>query len=152
LPDDVLGLPLHPLVVHAVVVLVPLAAMGAIAISVVPRWRSGYGWLVLAVATVAFACVPVATSAGETLKDGLQLGGPAAEKVQSHQDLGERMLPVVGIFWLALAALMVAHRRGVRGRTATVLAALTVLTAAAAAVLTVLTGHSGSEAVWNPGG
>ena len=32
MPETVLGLPLHPLVVHAVVVLVPLSALGAVAV------------------------------------------------------------------------------------------------------------------------
>lgn len=35
----VFGLPAHPLVVHAVVVLLPLAAVAAIAAALVPRWR-----------------------------------------------------------------------------------------------------------------
>jgi len=36
------GLPLHPLLVHAVVVLLPLAAVGSIIIAVVPKWRRRY--------------------------------------------------------------------------------------------------------------
>ena len=37
--DLINGLPVHPLVVHAVVVLVPLAALGTIAIALRPAWR-----------------------------------------------------------------------------------------------------------------
>lgn len=37
------GLPLHPLVVHAAVVLLPLAALGAIVIAVSERARKRYG-------------------------------------------------------------------------------------------------------------
>ena len=47
---EILGLPLHPLVVHAVVILVPLAALGGIVISAWTAARKRYGWL-----TVAFA-------------------------------------------------------------------------------------------------
>ncbi len=35
--DTVFGLPTHPLIVHAVVVFVPLTALAAIALTVVPR-------------------------------------------------------------------------------------------------------------------
>ena len=39
------GLPLHPLVVHGAVVLVPLAALGTVAV-VLSGWvRQRYGWL-----------------------------------------------------------------------------------------------------------
>ena len=39
---EIAGLPLHPLVVHAAVVLIPLTALLAVAFAVLPRWR----WLV----------------------------------------------------------------------------------------------------------
>lgn len=45
MPDTVLGVPLHPLVAHVVVMFVPLAALGTIAVAAVPRWRSTNGWL-----------------------------------------------------------------------------------------------------------
>ena len=41
--DLINGLPVHPLVVHAVVVLLPLAALGTIALAVRPAWRRPYG-------------------------------------------------------------------------------------------------------------
>ena len=66
MPDTVFGVPLHPLVNHAAVVLVPLAVLGTLLITVVPRWRTVYGWLVVALAAVAFATVPVATRSGAT--------------------------------------------------------------------------------------
>ena len=42
------GLPLHVLVIHAVVVLVPLLALFAIAYGVLPRWRHRLDWAVAA--------------------------------------------------------------------------------------------------------
>ena len=44
---DFFGLPLHPLVVHAVVVLLPLSALGLIACIVFGRLRRGYAGLAL---------------------------------------------------------------------------------------------------------
>lgn len=38
-------LPFHPLVVHAVVVLLPMSALGLLLLLVVRRWRRAYAWL-----------------------------------------------------------------------------------------------------------
>ena len=55
------GVPLHPLVVHAVVVLGPLAALTGLAYAAVPRWRWLLRWplVVLAVVTAVTAFVAV---------------------------------------------------------------------------------------------
>ena len=50
---DVLGLPLHPLVVHAAVVLIPRASLGALAVVVSSRARERFGWLTVAFAVAA---------------------------------------------------------------------------------------------------
>ena len=62
--DLVNGIPLHPLVVHAVVVLLPLAVVGTIAIVLRPSWRVRYGPLVVLAAAVSTVLMPVATSSG----------------------------------------------------------------------------------------
>ena len=62
------GLPLHPLFVHGVVVLLPLAIVGTIAIAVRPAWRTRYGLLVVGAALAATVMIPVATSSGEALE------------------------------------------------------------------------------------
>lgn len=46
--DLINGLPVHPLVVHAVVALLPLACLGTLAIAVRPVWRRQHGVLVVA--------------------------------------------------------------------------------------------------------
>jgi hypothetical protein len=151
-PDDILGIPLHPLVVHAVVVLMPLAAVGTIAIAVVPKWRDIYGWLVLGITTIVFATVPIATRSGARLRDSLTLGGPVAEKVRDHQAYGDRMIYAAAGLWLLLVVMLLLHRTGRRGGLMVLVAGLAIVAALAALVLVVLTGHSGSDAVWNPAG
>ena len=56
------GVPLHPLVVHAVVVLGPLAALTGLAYAFVPQWRWLLRWplFVLAVVTAVAALLAVA--------------------------------------------------------------------------------------------
>jgi hypothetical protein len=151
-PDDILGIPLHPLVVHAVVVLMPLAAVGTIAIAVVPKWRDIYGWLVLGITTIVFATVPIATRSGGRLRDSLTLGGPVAEKVRDHQAYGDRMIYAAAGLWLLLVVMLLLHRTGRRGGLMVLVAGLAIVAALAALVLVVLTGHSGANAVWNPTG
>ena len=101
--DTINGLPIHPLVVHAVVVLVPLAVLGTIVIAVVPKWRAPYGLFVVGAAAVATVLCPVATSSGEALEG--HVGDPGYD----HAELGEQLvwfvLPVLVLsavlVWLA---------------------------------------------------
>ena len=75
------GLPLHPLLVHAVVVLLPLAAVGSIIIAVVPKWRRRYWLPVLVLAVLGIGAVPITQQAGEALYNtikGSPPGWPAA--------------------------------------------------------------------------
>lgn len=152
MPDTVFGVPLHPLVNHAVVVLVPLAVLGTLIVTVVPRWRTAYGWLVLALTGVAFASVPVATRSGRNLEASLELGGPALEKVQDHQVMGDRVIWAVGTMLVLDLALMLMHRAGRPAGQTTIIGVLASIAGLVALVLVVLTGHLGAAAVWNPAG
>ena len=51
--DTVLGLPTHPLIVHATVVVVPTAAVAVLLAAVWPRFRAWAGWGPLALAVLA---------------------------------------------------------------------------------------------------
>ncbi|MEP6761504.1 MAG: DUF2231 domain-containing protein [Sporichthyaceae bacterium] len=156
--DTVLGLPVHALVMHVVVVLVPLAAAGVVAIAVVPRWRSRFGVLVLAIATAGLAAVPVATRSGGKLEDRLGASGVVARQINHHQEWGQRVIwPTLAMWLLALLLVFLDRqgrpgRQGRQGRQGTavkVAAALAVLAAIAAATAVTITGHLGSTAVWS---
>jgi uncharacterized membrane protein len=151
-PDTVFGVPLHPLVNHAVVVLVPLAVLGTLIVTVVPRWRTAYGWLVLALTGVAFASVPVATRSGRNLEASLELGGPALDKVQEHQEMGDRLIWAVGAMFVLDLVMMLMHRAGRPSGQATLIGVLASIAGLVALVVVVLTGHLGAQAVWNPAG
>jgi hypothetical protein len=62
------GLPLHPLVVHVVVVFAPLAGLGGILYATVPRWRWWLRWPLLACALVAAVAGIVAVRSGQQLE------------------------------------------------------------------------------------
>lgn len=149
MPESLGGVPIHPLVVHGVVVLVPLAALGLIVIALVPRWRHRFGSLVVAAAAVATALVPVATQSGETLEDLV----PETPEVERHSELGEVMLYFAVPLLVMSLLLWWFGRRTERGagvpRWLGVLVPLVALVVALAAIVqVVLVGHSGAEAVW----
>lgn len=152
--DLINGLPLHPLVVHAVVVLLPVAVLGTIAIALRPGWRLRYGHLVVGCAVIATALVPVATSSGESLEH--RVGDPGR-----HAALGDQLiwfaLPLV---LTSLALVWMARREGsgptesgetaaVRSRTAIrAVAVLALVAAVATGVQVYRVGDSGARAAW----
>lgn len=150
MPSDIGGIPIHPLVVHAVVVLLPLAALGVFLLAVVPRWRKTFAPLVLGITLVATVFVPVATQSGEQLEEAVG----DSELVEEHAEVGELVI------WFALALLVVSIAlwwlgrqeragRGVGRGLSVAVSVLAVVVAAAASVQIVLVGHSGAESVWS---
>ena len=149
MPETLGGIPLHPLVVHAVVVLIPLAAMGLMAIALVPAWRIRFGSLVVAAAAIGSAFVPVATQTGEQLQQTL----PSTERIEVHAELGDAV--IVGAVPLLLLAIVLwwFGRRAEQGAAVprwlnVVATVLALVVSVAATVQIVLVGHSGAEAVW----
>ena len=152
--DTVFGLPVHPLVVHAVVVLVPLSALGVIVTALNPVLRDRYGVLVFVVATVALAAVPVATRSGTALEARL-FGSAIPATVYAHQHIGSDVLWFVLAMWAAMGALLLLdrdrnRRQGVGGPVLpTIVAVLAVLAALIAAGQVARAGWTGAEARWD---
>jgi hypothetical protein len=149
---EIAGLPLHPLVVHAVVIFVPLSALGAIAISVSVWVRRRYGWLTSAFALIATGSTLVAQQAGEALYSSFPR--PTAE-MTTHMELGGGLLPWVVVLFVGALAVTVLQFLIDRGRTAPgfrvatwVGMALSGVGAVGATVQVIRVGHSGSVAVW----
>ena len=147
--DTIFGLPVHALVLHVVVVLVPLAAAGVVAIAAVPRWRARFGVLVIAIATAGLAAVPVATRSGGKLEHRLGASGVVAKQINHHQLWGQRVIWPTLAMWLLVVVLVLMDRQGRQGTAVKVVAGLAVLAAVAAAAAVTITGHLGSTAVWS---
>jgi hypothetical protein len=148
--EELFGLPAHPLIVHAVVVLLPLAAVGALVCAAVPRARRPYAPLVFAAAVAALVSVILAQGSGEELEDKVD----KSDLVHDHTELGEQVLP-----W-AIAEVLVAggvlalpyleERRRAKPATMTAIAVVLALGLGAPAVVTVIrAGHSGAKAAWD---
>jgi uncharacterized membrane protein len=157
--DLINGLPIHPLVVHAVVVLLPLAIVGTIALAVRPAWRRTHGWLVLGITVAATVLIPVATSSGEDLVK--RVGDPG-----DHAELGDQLIWFTLPLLILVAALVYLDRRAsgtvaapvaaeeagqhvaTRSRALTTVAVLAVVASVAAGVQVYRVGDSGARAAW----
>jgi hypothetical protein len=149
--STIMGLPAHPLIIHAVVVLIPLAALGAIVVAVWPAARERYASLALAVATVALLSVPLAMHTGDQLEARVQ----PTPLVERHTQMADGLLPFAALLWLALAVLVFTRWYGAKGnmrwgRYLTVGAAIVaVVGAVASGVQVARIGHSGAAAAWH---
>jgi uncharacterized membrane protein len=149
-PEFVTGLPLHALIVHFVVVLLPIAAVGSVVIAVWPAARERFGWLVVAVAAVSTALVPVATSSGSNLATRM----PPSPAVDHHQSLANLMIWFAVPMLVFVAALMVVHelrkRRELPFATILMVAAavLTIGSSVAAGIHVYRVGDAGARAAW----
>ena len=144
--DLITGLPVHPLVIHAVVVLVPLAAIGALLVIFMPKFRVTYSPLVLIAVVLGTISAFVATQSGEALSE--RVGLP-----KSHATHGERLSYVVLAFAILFTLWFLLERTNwIKGAIANplkiVLKVLIPIVAFLSIVLTILVGHSGAEASW----
>jgi len=159
MPSDIFGLPLHPLIVHATAVLVPLAALVVIGAVVWPRFRAWAGPLPMALSLVALILTPLSTASGENLEKQVT----ETSLLEKHTQMGEQLLPfTIAMFVLSVGFWWLDRRRTTAtepGSTADRMRALTigvgVLTLVAAlgtGVQVARIGHSGAKAAWSDAG
>jgi hypothetical protein len=151
------GLPLHPLVIHAAVVLVPLAVALVVAFAVLPRSRWLTRWPTAVTGVLAMGSVVLAKLSGDSL---LRSRPDLALLVRTHQSRGNVLLwLMVAFFVLTVLATWtlggpsgLASGRGAReSRVAALDIALPVVLVVGAVVVlvwVVLTGDAGARAVW----
>ena len=156
--SEIDGLPLHPLAVHAAVVLVPLAALLAV-LFVLPRTRAWARLPLLLVSLGAAASVFVAKQSGSALQQTLGLegnpaGNPVASLIHEHEERAGLLFIVVLIFAAVAVVAFVLSRDAAafHGPIATITSVLLVVGAVAVGVQTYRVGDVGSRAVWNPAG
>jgi len=161
--DTFFGLPLHPFIVHATEVIVPLAALLVILTAVWPRCRRWAGYLPLGVSLVALVLVPISTQSGERLE--ARVG--ENDLIKTHATLADGLLPwMIGVVVVA-GALLWWNIREKRARLAAseegespvvsrpgprwvpiVLIVLALAVSGGTTVQAILIGHSGATAVW----
>lgn len=158
------GLPLHPLVVHAAVVLTPTAAVLAVVYAVRARWRWLTRWPTVLSTVAALGTLLVAKRSGASLLSSRAylLQSPViAQRIRTHQTLGNELVAVMAVFtvlvlvaaWTLGGPSAVLNGWGEReSRTAAldrVLSVVLVLGALVVLVWVVRTGDAGARAVWS---
>jgi len=156
-----MGLPAHPLLVHAAVVFVPLLSIAAAAYALAPPIRRHIAWAVVGLSVAAPLAAWFATLSGNALRDRLASQGMAAEvlaRIDEHREFGDRTLwTSLGLAVLTglLVGTVVARGRRPAGRQGrggliltVVLTAGVLVLAAAAGYYVFRTGDSGARVVW----
>jgi hypothetical protein len=96
--DQFNGLPMHPLLVHAGVVFVPLLAIAAVVYALVPKLRARVGWVAALLAIGAPGAAFVSMQSGKAFKQSRY--GDVADadmpKIITHEGYGELT------FWFSL--------------------------------------------------
>lgn len=141
---EVLGLPLHPLLVHGSVVLVPLTALGLIVMFTNIKRGQRYAPAVLFVAAMATITSFLAAESGKDLADDLGLGR------RDHFEFGE-YVPWAAAAMFGVALLLAGldkQAKGGRSGVAKLLALVGAVGSLVAVALVVYVGHTGAELVW----
>jgi hypothetical protein len=143
---EIAGLPLHPLIVHAVVILVPLTALALILGAFLPAARKRLGIVTPLAALVVLVLVPITMLAGEALAE--QVGPVPA--VLHHADLGRLLWPWTLAMFLVAAVQWCWYRfaEGPRRTARWIVAVLAVVSGVGSTVMVVLIGEAGARAVW----
>lgn len=107
------GLPAHPLFLHVPVILIPVVAIGALALAARPRWLERYGVALATVSVVALAGTLLTVGAGLALRSALHLGaggfGPAA-LIARHAHSASILRDLVIAFTAVAIVSVLAHR------------------------------------------
>ena len=152
MPETVFGLPTHAIVVHATVVLLPLAAVVVLLHAFWPVARRRLGIVTPLLAGTALVLVPLSTESGENLEHAVGENS----LVERHAELADGMLPwAIGLFVVA-AGLWLLDRRRSRPAGAAEPRWLPILVSVLAIVAVVGTvqqivrvGHAGAKATWD---
>lgn len=156
--DKIGDMPLHPLVIHAVVFGIPLAALLAILFAF-PRTREWARWPLAIVVVGATAVTFVARQSGLAFEAalGIKPGNPVGDLILQHSLLANQLFYIMIVF----AAIGLINVFVVRKSTSDdgakqpaviriVLPSLLVAAALVALIWIVRVGDLGARAVWNP--
>jgi hypothetical protein len=166
------GIPMHPLLVHAAVVFVPLLALAAIGYAFVPFIRAHIRWVLAGLAVVAPGAAWFARLSGQAFFDrGIerkQITEGFIPVIQEHQHFGQLTsyyATALGVLTLVLVYLVAPRRASAVGsgpgaldaggpgwRTSPVLRWIVVALVTVAGIVSIYyvvrTGDSGAHAVW----
>ncbi len=149
------GLPAHALLVHAAVVLVPLAVAGLVATGWKQAWRNHYSLPIAAIAVAGAVFSFLAKQSGEPLKHSIRQAADQAGVVANfgeHPEQGDTAFVFAVLFAAAAVGLWAVNRYREKYGLPTWAPSAGYFVALIPALLALLTmvqaGHSGAQLVW----
>ena len=155
-PSEVNGLPIHPLIVHIPVVMVPLSLVGIVAVLIRPAWRHWMIPLVTIVLGASVVAIQLAVGSGRELQSTLG----TSRFIKRHEHLALQARPMVFVFFLLVAAAWYLDRHGAQdgqadgggastqARLAKVALPLALVAGIFATTWVARTGEAGAKATW----
>lgn len=158
------GLPLHPLVLHLVVVLGPLTALAAAAYAIRPVWRVWLRGPLVALTLLTTVAAFVSKESGEALarRLGVDVEGdadvtrPAVKAILDHAEAGDRafiscLLFTIVVLAMVFWAIPASGPDNVGPGVQAACRILTLFLSLAVVIAIFSAGHSGAVSVWNAG-
>ncbi|NYH41654.1 hypothetical protein HNR22_001381 [Micromonospora jinlongensis] len=161
--EEFMGIPAHPLVLHAAVVFVPLLALLTVGYALVPPIRPHTRWVLGLLAVGAPLAALLAKLSGDAFFERMRAANRVTPEflptLETHQEFGDITLwATIGLAIVALALVRFVPPRAVEA-TATddkrssrlltpALQVLSLLAAAVTVYYVIRTGDSGAKAVW----
>lgn len=151
--DDFGDLPLHPLAVHAPIVLIPLLILVSFGYAMVVRFRAVTEWAVVLLAVIAPAVTWVTRESGYEMKERLERNGPLPEElaadVNKHADLSYILIWLVAGLAVAAVSLVVSNRvTAPQSPVAIALVVVVIALGVLSAIYLFQTGDLGARMVW----
>jgi hypothetical protein len=147
--DKFMGLPVHILILHATVVLVPLVGIISIAVFVYPPLRQKFALPVAGINVALFFLTWATVESGEKFKHRFRIQGNTLTPSHDHERWGKDLL------WWVLAMAIVAVLVAAAGRVPNLpplvgmgLGSVVAVLAIVSIVFTAVTGHTGAESSW----
>jgi uncharacterized membrane protein len=154
--ETFLGIPMHPLLVHFVVVFVPLLVLAALAYALVPTLRARVGWLLVGLAVIAPLCALAAKISGDAFRArlaGRHASAQLLSQVDSHRHLGTILVWVAAALGLVSLLLVLLPERVPAVKQSKALSlglvAVTVGLSVISAYYVFRTGDTGAHIVWS---
>jgi hypothetical protein len=157
---EIAGLPFHALILHAAVVLAPLAVLAALVFAAVPRWRYLTRWPTAVLTVVTLVTVWLTRLSGHSLVESRPQLAPL---VREHQERGDLLSWITLLFTVVVVVAVwglggpsgLASGGGARPTRSRALdlslVVAVVVTALLVLVWVFLTGDAGARAVWGSG-
>lgn len=151
--DTIDNLPLHPLVVHATIVLIPLVTLGVLIASIKPSWHKNFSIPIFLIAGVALVTAKLSEESGQYLEERVK----ESKYLEDHIELGQRffviafLLMIFITLWSAYPFVKdgIAFLKDKDKVTRISLSVIAVAFALYSSFAVYEVGHSGAKSVWH---